>query len=183
MIALNPKHSVAHLLPGIATYERDEDAVAAEAEILKAVELAPQSKWVRYYLGDIYRKEGRTNEAAAMYEQALAIDPDFEAAQKRLAALKAMSKLHLMKPPGYLEFLNLMANARLVLTDSGGIQEETTILGVPCLTLRENTERPVTVTRGTSTIVGCDPQRIVSEALAILDGKYKAGRVPVEATA
>ena len=79
-----------------------------------------------------------------------------------------------------------MANARLVLTDSGGVQEETTILGVPfdyaqdrpCLTLRENTERPVTVTQGTNTIVGNDPGRIVTEALAILDGKGKAGRVP-----
>ncbi len=82
------------------------------------------------------------------------------------------------EPLGYLEFLNLMANARLVLTDSGGIQEETTILGVPCLTLRENTERPVTMTQGTNTIVGCDPRRIVTEALTILDGKGKTGRVP-----
>ena len=65
-----------------------------------------------------------------------------------------------------------------MLTDSGGIQEETTILGVPCLTLRENTERPVTVTQGTNTVVGSDPQRIVAEVLAILDGKGKAGRVP-----
>jgi UDP-N-acetylglucosamine 2-epimerase (non-hydrolysing) len=71
-----------------------------------------------------------------------------------------------------------MANAQLVLTDSGGIQEETTILGVPCLTLRENTERPVTVTQGTNTVVGCNPERIVAEALAILDGWNKAGRVP-----
>jgi len=78
----------------------------------------------------------------------------------------------------YLAFLNLMANARLVLTDSGGIQEETTILGVPCLTLRKNTERPVAVTQGTNRIVGCDPQRIVAGALGILNGKNKAGRVP-----
>jgi len=68
--------------------------------------------------------------------------------------------------------------ARLVLTDSGGIQEETTILGVPCLTLRENTERPVTVMQGTNTVVGSDPKRIVTEALMILNGKGKAGRVP-----
>jgi len=94
------------------------------------------------------------------------------------ARLAAMPYLRVTEPLGYLEFLNLMANARLVLTDSGGIQEETTILGVPCLTLRENTERPVTVTQGTNTVVGSDPQRIVAEALAILDGKGKAGRVP-----
>ena len=92
--------------------------------------------------------------------------------------LAAMLDLRVTEPLGYLEFLNLMANARLVLTDSGGIQEETTILGVPCLTLRENTERPVTVTQGTNTIVGCDPKRIVTEASAILDGKGKVGHVP-----
>jgi UDP-N-acetylglucosamine 2-epimerase (non-hydrolysing) len=92
--------------------------------------------------------------------------------------LAAMPDLRVTEPLGYLEFLNLMANARLVLTDSGGIQEETTILGVPCLTLRENTERPVTVAQGMNAIVGCDPHRIVGEALAILDGEGKAGRVP-----
>ena len=89
-----------------------------------------------------------------------------------------MPDLRVTEPLGYLEFLNLMANARLALTDSGGIQEETTILGVPCLTLRENTERPVTVTQGTNTVVGRDPERIVTEALAILDGRNKGGRVP-----
>jgi UDP-N-acetylglucosamine 2-epimerase (non-hydrolysing) len=71
-----------------------------------------------------------------------------------------------------------MACERLVLTDSGGIQEETAILGVPCLTLRENTERPVTVSQGTNTVVGRDPERIVGEALAVLDGRNKTGRVP-----
>ncbi len=68
--------------------------------------------------------------------------------------LATMPDLRVTEPLGYLEFLNLMANARLALTDSGGIQEETTILGVPCLTLRENTERPATVTQGTNAIVG-----------------------------
>jgi UDP-N-acetylglucosamine 2-epimerase (non-hydrolysing) len=70
--------------------------------------------------------------------------------------------LHLVEPLGYLEFLRLMAEARLVLTDSGGIQEETTILKVPCLTLRENTERPVTVDVGCNQIVGTDPNRILA---------------------
>ena len=79
---------------------------------------------------------------------------------------------------GYLEFLALMMNARLVLTDSGGIQEETTILGVPCLTLRENTERPITIVEGTNTLVGADPARIVAETRRILAGKGKTGRVP-----
>jgi UDP-N-acetylglucosamine 2-epimerase (non-hydrolysing) len=72
-------------------------------------------------------------------------------------------------PQGYLDFVALMSRARLVLTDSGGIQEETTVLGVPCLTLRHNTERPVTVTHGTNRLVGSDPARIVDEALRGLD--------------
>lgn len=82
--------------------------------------------------------------------------------------LAAMPNLRVMGPLGYLEFLGLMTNARLVLTDSGGIQEETTVLGIPCLTLRENTERPVTVTRGTNEVVGRDPQQIVAKAIAAL---------------
>jgi UDP-N-acetylglucosamine 2-epimerase (non-hydrolysing) len=75
--------------------------------------------------------------------------------------LVAAGRLRLLDPLGYLEFLGLMDASALVLTDSGGIQEETTILGVPCLTLREQTERPVTVTHGTNCIVGTDPDRIV----------------------
>lgn len=86
--------------------------------------------------------------------------------------------LRVVDPLGYLEFLRLMADSRLVLTDSGGIQEETTVLGVPCLTLRRNTERPVTVTQGTNVMVGPDPERILAEATAILEGRAKAGRIP-----
>jgi len=81
-------------------------------------------------------------------------------------------------PLGYLEFLRLMADARFVLTDSGGIQEETTALGIPCLTLRDNTERPITVTHGTNTIVGSDAAAIRAEVGKILDGGGKKGRVP-----
>lgn len=87
-IALDPKHTWAHILLGISVYERDKDAAAAEAEFSKALELAPGNKWAYYHLGEIYRQEGRTDEAAAMYGQALAIDPEFEATQKRLEALK-----------------------------------------------------------------------------------------------
>jgi UDP-N-acetylglucosamine 2-epimerase (non-hydrolysing) len=72
----------------------------------------------------------------------------------------AMPQLQLIEPLGYLEFLKLMANAAVVLTDSGGMQEETTILGVPCLTLRENTERPITIQQGTNRLVGVEPARI-----------------------
>ena len=86
-IALDPEHIAAHIQLGLAIYERDQDASLAEAELLKAAELAPQNKWVYYHLGEIYRREGRTDEAKAMYEQALGIAPDFEAAHKRLMML------------------------------------------------------------------------------------------------
>ena len=78
--------------------------------------------------------------------------------------------IRLIEPLGYLDFLSLYSTARLVLTDSGGIQEETTALGIPCLTLRDNTERPITVEMGTNVVVGTDTNRIISEAMAILDG-------------
>lgn len=86
--------------------------------------------------------------------------------------------LRLVEPLGYLDFLNLMSRARLVLTDSGGLQEETTVLGIPCLTLRENTERPVTIREGTNLLLGTDPRRIATEAHKILQGQTKPGRVP-----
>ncbi|MFQ5654696.1 MAG: non-hydrolyzing UDP-N-acetylglucosamine 2-epimerase [Planctomycetota bacterium] len=82
---------------------------------------------------------------------------------------RALPRLRLLEPLGYLDFLKLMSEARLVLTDSGGIQEETTILNVPCLTLRENTERPVTIEAGLNELVGADPQRIRAGCRRILD--------------
>jgi UDP-N-acetylglucosamine 2-epimerase (non-hydrolysing) len=85
------------------------------------------------------------------------------------------SGLRLVEPLGYLDFLHLQKRARLVLTDSGGIQEEASILGVPCLTLRENTERPITISCGTNLLVGSDTQAIVGAALNVLRGK---GRRP-----
>ena len=86
-IALNPKHASAHILLGVAYYTRDKDVTRAEAEIRQAIELSPENKWAYYYLGEIYRQEGRLDEARATYEQALELDPQFEAAQKRLQAL------------------------------------------------------------------------------------------------
>jgi len=83
-----------------------------------------------------------------------------------------------VEPLGYLEFLSLMTDARLVLTDSGGIQEETTVLGIPCLTLRENTERPVTIEQGTNVLVGTNPARILAAATKALNGTYSGTRVP-----
>ena len=88
------------------------------------------------------------------------------------------SRMVLLPPQGYLEMLGLMADAQLVLTDSGGLQEETTALGVPCLTMRENTERPITVQQGTNTMVGRDAGAIVTTVDDILHGRGKRGRVP-----
>jgi UDP-N-acetylglucosamine 2-epimerase (non-hydrolysing) len=88
------------------------------------------------------------------------------------------SAVVLLPPLGYLEMLALMMAARVVLTDSGGIQEETTALGVPCITLRESTERPITVTDGTNTIVGTDPDRIWACFADVLATGGKRGRIP-----
>ena len=84
------------------------------------------------------------------------------ARSQRADAMVAANRLRLVDPLGYLDFIGLMERARVVLTDSGGIQEETTILGVPCLTLRENTERPITITHGTNVLVGTDPANIAA---------------------
>src|SRR5262249_13586763 len=89
-----------------------------------------------------------------------------------------MPGLRLTDPLGYLDFLKLLAHARLVLTDSGGIQEETTVLGVPCLTVRNNTERPVTIEQGTNELVGLEEGRIVEAGLRVLASQPGSGRVP-----
>jgi UDP-N-acetylglucosamine 2-epimerase (non-hydrolysing) len=95
-----------------------------------------------------------------------------------LGKLIDTKRMLLLPPQGYLEMLGLMANARIVLTDSGGLQEETTALGVPCLTMRENTERPITVDQGTNTMVGRDIESIRRHAAEVLAGRGKSGRVP-----
>lgn len=95
-----------------------------------------------------------------------------------LDSVRSNQNLHLMEPLSYLPFIGLVAEARLVLTDSGGIQEETTVLGVPCLTMRPNTERPITCHIGTNVLVGTDPQRILHEANSILDGHTRPGAIP-----
>ena len=92
--------------------------------------------------------------------------------------LESIPNIVLTGPAGYLDFVALMAESKLVLTDSGGLQEETTALGIPCLTLRENTERPITVTEGTNTIVGNTTDVILDAANDILDNGGKAGRIP-----
>jgi UDP-N-acetylglucosamine 2-epimerase (non-hydrolysing) len=91
---------------------------------------------------------------------------------------RAPANVKLVEPLPYLTFTGLMAEAKLVLTDSGGVQEETTALGVPCVTMRDNTERPVTVDEGTNVLAGTDPQQVQQIVLAMLRGPPKSARVP-----
>ncbi len=92
--------------------------------------------------------------------------------------VERLPNLRLIPPVGYLDFMQLMQNTRFVMTDSGGIQEETTYLHIPCLTIRENTERPVTVEIGTNELVGTDTEKIIANARKILQGNWKQGSIP-----
>jgi len=109
---------------------------------------------------------------SALAEVAIAcplVLPAHPRAAQQLHSAGLSDRIQIIPPAGYLDFVALQASARLVLTDSGGVQEETTILGVPCLTLRDNTERPITLTEGTNQLVGRDPDRIVKTALSVLE--------------
>ncbi len=91
----------------------------------------------------------------------------------------ANSKIRIIDPLGYLDFMRLYSGAKLVLTDSGGLQEETTVLGIPCLTLRHNTERPITIEMGTNILVGTDPEKIKQAAFDVLDTKTAASSAKI----
>ncbi len=127
---------------------------------------------------------GLVDVLAGLQERLPIVFPVHPRTRNRLTAtglwsrLDALPNVRLTEPLGYLEFLGLVAAARLVLTDSGGIQEETTILGVPCLTLRENTERPVTIADGTNRLVGTAPERIQEAAARVLSEPPTNGRRP-----
>ena len=92
--------------------------------------------------------------------------------------LNTNSDVLFTEPLGYLDFLKLEMNAKFILTDSGGIQEESTYFGVPCLTLRENTERPITITEGTNHLVDLNVESIVNSAREIIEGNVKKGKIP-----
>jgi UDP-N-acetylglucosamine 2-epimerase (non-hydrolysing) len=107
------------------------------------------------------------------------IFPAHPRTRKRIADFGLHAEqLQVVDPLPYLEFLGMQSRATVVITDSGGIQEETTYLGVPCLTLRENTERPVTVALGTNVLVGRDPDKLRSELFRVLSGNAKKGTIP-----
>jgi UDP-N-acetylglucosamine 2-epimerase (non-hydrolysing) len=123
------------------------------------------------------RLAAAADEVAAELPVVFPVHPRTRAALEKFG-VRLSPRVITTAPLGYLDFLNLWKDARLVLTDSGGIQEETTALGVPCLTLRENTERPITIQEGSNELVGTDPRAIVAAARRVLAGGGKRGRRP-----
>ena len=128
----------------------------------------------------LVRLLGALGEISARLPLVLALHPRTQAriAEFGLGDALDAARVAILPPQGYLEMLGLMAQATMVLTDSGGLQEETTALGVPCLTIRENTERPITIAEGTNTLCGTDARRIVADAMDILATGGKRGRSP-----
>jgi UDP-N-acetylglucosamine 2-epimerase (non-hydrolysing) len=113
-------------------------------------------------------------------ERAQVIFPVHPRTRKRIEdlAIAVSGRVHLVEPLGYLDFLALQYRSQLVITDSGGIQEETTALNVPCITVRENTERPITIEEGTNCLVDIDKNEILRTAQTILCGKAVKGKCP-----
>ena len=163
--------------------------IAQKSPIGDELHLKNGAEWRRFAVLTLHRPSnvdsteklgellGAINEVAASVPVIFPVHPR---TQQRLAqaGLQSHPDLRFVPPVGYLDFLCLLSKATLVLTDSGGIQEETTALGVPCLTLRENTERPITISQGTNLLVGTDPAKIVAAAKNSLSGNGKAGRIP-----
>jgi len=128
------------------------------------------------FLGDLLATLGRVGKALPV------IFPVHPRTRQRIAEYKLAGYLNdgvrLTEPLSYLEFLSLQSKATVVITDSGGIQEETTFLRVPCLTVRENTERPITTTVGSNVLIGRNMRRLREEVDRILAGKFSPGQVP-----
>jgi UDP-N-acetylglucosamine 2-epimerase (non-hydrolysing) len=148
-------------------------AEAARSPILATLGLAPQA----YAVATLHRPSNVDDAAQLarllemldrLNEQLPVVFPVHPRTRKRIVEAQLRTDVRLIEPLGYLDFLRLTSEARMVLTDSGGIQEETTILQVPCLTLRDNTERPATVTHGSNRLVGTDPEQAYREACAVL---------------
>ena len=118
------------------------------------------------------------NEIASEIDIIFPVHPRTRHMLQMLSSTDISPRLQLVDPIGYVEFLGLQRKAAFVITDSGGIQEETTFLGIPCLTVRENTERPVTVSLGSNILVGKDMNQLKKEARNIISGKAKKGRIP-----
>ena len=120
---------------------------------------------------------GILNAVSAVCERLPVVFPAHPRTRQKLSGF-SHPNLILTEPLGYLRFLGLVARSRMALTDSGGIQEETTVLGIPCITMRPNTERPITCQIGTNVLVGNDPARIREAALSVLTSAQPAHRIP-----
>ena len=163
--------------------------VAQRSDIGKELGLAGPTGWRRFAVLTLHRPSnvdsldklsgllGAINQIAADLPVIFPVHPR---TQQRLAdaGFSHHPQLHMISPVGYLDFLCLLSKSAFVLTDSGGIQEETTALGVSCLTLRENTERPITISQGTNLLVGTNPGDILKAARDVIAGNGKAGRIP-----
>jgi UDP-N-acetylglucosamine 2-epimerase (non-hydrolysing) len=160
---------------------------ASASDVLERLQLIPKS----YVALTLHRPSNVDDEGtlaillnaiARIQKEVPVVFPVHPRTRKRLEGLAAvlppMPRLLLVDPLPYLDFLQAMANARCVLTDSGGIQEETTALSIPCLTLRAGTERPVTVTQGTNRIVGTDPDAIYGSWRMVAEGRWPHGALP-----
>lgn len=161
-----------------------QKSVAEKSNILKELKLADK----KYAVATLHRpsnvddKDSLTKVISILKkvaEKLPVVFPIHPRTESNLLTWKiSTGKVHILDPMGYLDFLKLVSHAKLVMTDSGGIQEETTILGVPCLTMRENTERPVTVECGTNEIVGTDEKKILAAVEKILKKPYAKGKTP-----
>jgi len=180
-------HDVGHvmvdnLLYQAAKLEQGFDTSTLESDALK-------QRLGRYAVVTLHRPsnvDGETNlrravgVVNALAEDVPVVFPMHPRTRKNLAALQLelASDVHVLGPQPYMSFLHLWKDAAVVLTDSGGLQEETTALGVPCVTMRESTERPVTVDEGSNVLAGTDPERVLAACREALAGRAKAGRRP-----
>lgn len=183
-------HYVGHVMVDNVLYQAEKltriDTAEFEASVFKAAKSANDGRYgvvTMHRPSNVDCAEMMTRIGGALKEIATELPlifPVHPRTQKNLEkfGIDLGPDITLVGPQAYMAFLNLWKDAAVVLTDSGGLQEETTALGVPCITIRENTERPVTVDEGSNVLVGTDPVRIVEEARKVLRGKGKQGRRP-----
>jgi UDP-N-acetylglucosamine 2-epimerase (non-hydrolysing) len=179
-------HYVGHVMVDNLLHQRDQleamDRGGFESTAIKA-RLGRYGVVTLHRPSNVDAKEGLESIASALRDISRQLPLVFPVHPRTRANLDKFGvslggAVTLTRPLSYMEFLNVWKDAEMVLTDSGGLQEETTALGVPCITLRENTERPVTVEEGTNVLAGTNPQRIIDEAGKIMRGEGKQGRRP-----
>jgi UDP-N-acetylglucosamine 2-epimerase (non-hydrolysing) len=183
-------HYVGHVMVDNVLYQAEKLAASGAPEFdTSAFKAGHQEQGGRYGVVTLHRPSNVddaatfTRIAAALKDIATDLPLIFPVHPRTRANIEKFGidlgpNITLAGPQAYMAFLNLWKDAAVVLTDSGGLQEETTALGVPCVTIRENTERPVTVEEGSNVLAGTDPARIVEEARRVLRGEGKQGRRP-----